>query len=61
MYTKTIILQSAKKQLALDYNCQLSDFEKENIHHYYLPNPNVISIKPISTLRWYGHEDSNVH
>jgi GNAT superfamily N-acetyltransferase len=29
MYTKTEILQIAKKQLALDYNCQVSDFEKE--------------------------------
>jgi GNAT superfamily N-acetyltransferase len=29
MYTKTEILQIAKAQLALDYNCQLSDFEKE--------------------------------
>ena len=29
MYTKTEILNIAKKQLVLDYNCQLSDFEKE--------------------------------
>ncbi|MCB2311807.1 GNAT family N-acetyltransferase [Clostridium tagluense] len=29
MYTKTEILQIAKEQLALDYNCQISDFEKE--------------------------------
>lgn len=29
MYTKTEILSIAKKQLALDYNCQLLDFEKE--------------------------------
>jgi len=29
MYTKSEILNMAKKQLALDYNCQLSDFEKE--------------------------------
>lgn len=29
MYTKTEILNIAKKQLALDYNCQLSDFEKQ--------------------------------
>lgn len=29
MYTKSEILSIAKKQLALDYNCQLSDFEKE--------------------------------
>ncbi|MGH4124130.1 MAG: GNAT family N-acetyltransferase [Clostridium sp.] len=28
MYTKTEILQIAKEQLALDYNCQVSDFEK---------------------------------
>ena len=28
MYTKTEILSIAKRQLALDYNCQLSDFEK---------------------------------
>lgn len=29
MYTKSGILSMAKKQLALDYNCQLLDFEKE--------------------------------
>lgn len=29
MYTKTEILKIAKAQLALDYNCKLSDFEKE--------------------------------
>ena len=29
MYTKTEILQIAKAQLALDYNCKVSDFEKE--------------------------------
>ncbi|RSK27592.1 GNAT family N-acetyltransferase [Bacillus sp. HMF5848] len=29
MYTKTEILNIAKQQLALDYNCQLADFEKE--------------------------------
>jgi len=28
MYTKTEIIEIAKAQLALDYNCQLSDFEK---------------------------------
>ena len=27
MYTKAEILQIAKAQLALDYNCQLCDFE----------------------------------
>lgn len=29
MYTKAEILNIAKKQLALDYNCQLTDFKKE--------------------------------
>ncbi len=29
MYTKTEILNIAKKQLAVDFNCQPSDFEKE--------------------------------
>lgn len=29
MYTKAEILNIAKKQFALDYNCRLSDFEKE--------------------------------
>lgn len=29
MYTKAEILNIAKIQLALDYNCQLLDFEKE--------------------------------
>ena len=134
MYTKTEILQIAKAQLALDYNCQLSDFEKEkntivenklidgrriydsdgcflkilcfggkaiistspiimpwceekllnrdaawffeypnlraidkklqefgheiaDIHHYYLPNPNVSWIEPITSVKWYEYED----
>jgi len=29
MYKKREIIDLAKKQLALDYNCQLSDFESE--------------------------------
>ncbi|MBN7577014.1 GNAT family N-acetyltransferase [Clostridium sp. 2-1] len=29
MYTKTEIIRIAKEQLALDYNCQVSDFAKE--------------------------------
>ncbi|GAU76599.1 GNAT family N-acetyltransferase [Fusibacter sp. 3D3] len=29
MYTKKEIIEKAKAQLALDYNCQISDFEKE--------------------------------
>jgi len=29
MYTKNEIIQIAKEQLALDYNCKISDFEKE--------------------------------
>ena len=29
MYTKSEVLEIAKSQWALDYNCQLSDFEKE--------------------------------
>ena len=134
MYTKTEILQIAKAQLALDYNCQLSDFEKEkntivennlidgrriydsdgcffkllcfgnraiistvpliipwceenllnrdaawifeypklraidkkliefgneiaDVHHYYLPNPNVPCIEPITSVKWYEYED----
>jgi GNAT superfamily N-acetyltransferase len=134
MYTKTEILQIAKEQLALDYSCQVSDFEKEkntivennlvegrriyrndgcfikllcfsnkaiiktspmmmpwceekflqtdtewifeypklraidrklnefgheiaDIHHYYLPNPNVSLIEPIANVKWYEAED----
>ena len=134
MYTKIEILQIAKAQLALDYNCQLSDFEKEkntivennlidgrriygndgcflkllcfgskaiistspiimpwceerllntdaawifeypnlrvidkelqkfgheiaDIHHYYLPKPNVSCIEPITSVKWYEPED----
>ncbi|SFD37641.1 GNAT family N-acetyltransferase [Clostridium uliginosum] len=134
MYTKTEILQIAKAQLALDYNCQMSDFEKEkntivknnlidgrriydsdgcffkilcfgnkaiistspiiipwcdekllnrdaawlfeypklrvidkklqefgheiaDVHHYYLPNPNVSCIEPITSVKWYEYED----
>ncbi|MBZ9625062.1 MULTISPECIES: GNAT family N-acetyltransferase [unclassified Clostridium] len=133
MYTKTEILQIAREQLALDYNCQVSDFEKEkntivenkltygrriydndgcflkllcfggkviistspimmswceekmlnrdvwifeypklrvidkklqefgheiaDIHHYYLPNPKVACIEPITNVKWYECED----
>lgn len=134
MYTKTEILQIAKSQLALDYNCQVSDFEKNtntivennlkegrriydtdgcffkilcfvgkaiistspmimpwceekllnrdgawlieypklraidkklqefgheiaDVHHYYLPNPNIILIEPIANIKWYELED----
>ena len=134
MYTKIEILQIAKEQLALDYSCQVSDFEKEkntivennlvegrriyrndgcfikllcfsnkaiiktspmmmpwceekflqtdtewifeypklraidrklnefgheiaDIHHYYLPNPNVSLIEPIANVKWYEAED----
>ncbi|MBU3174901.1 GNAT family N-acetyltransferase [Clostridium estertheticum] len=134
MYTKIEILQIAKVQLALDYNCQRSDFEKgkntivennlidgrriydsdgcflkllcfgsgaiistspiilpwceENllnreaawifeysklraidkklqefgheiadVHHYYLPKPNVSWIEPIASLKWYEYEE----
>lgn len=134
MYTKAEILQIAKAQLALDYNCKLSDFEKEkntivenkliegrriydsdgcffrilcfggraiintspiimpwceekllnsdaawifqypklrgidkklqefgheiaDIHHYYLPNPNVPCIEPIASVKWYENEE----
>jgi hypothetical protein len=134
MYTKTEILQIAKDQLALDYNCKVSDIEKgkniitpnnliegrriydndgcffktlcfgsgviisaapiimpwceekllnrdaawffeypklraidkklqefghqiADIHHYYLPNPNVSEVEPITNVKWYEHED----
>ena len=134
MYTKNEIIQIAKEQLVLDYNCQLSDFEKEkntvvknklidgrriyendgcflkilcfggraiistsplimlwsgekllninaawffqypnlrridnklqefgheiaDVHHYYLPNPNVPSVEPITNVKWYEQEE----
>jgi GNAT superfamily N-acetyltransferase len=134
MYTKTEILQIVKEQLALDYNCKVSDFEKKSntvvenkliegrriykndgcfmkiicfggtaiisaspaikpwceeklinmeaawlfqypklrtmdnklqefgqevagIHHYYLPNENVLLEEPISNVKWYNEED----
>jgi GNAT superfamily N-acetyltransferase len=134
MYTKTEILQIAKEQLAIDYNCQVSDFKKEkntivannliegrriydhdgcflkllcfsgkaiistspmvmhwceekllnrdaawifeypklraidkklkefgheiaDIHHYYLPNPSVALVEPITNVKWYEAED----
>lgn len=135
MYTKNEILQIAKSQLALDYNCKLLDFEKESntivenkliegrriyddndgcflkiicfgsravissspllidwckenlskknaawlfdypklraidkklqefgheiadVHHYYLPNPNMLRVEPISDVKWYEAED----
>lgn len=134
MYTKTEVLQIAKTQLALDYNCELSDFEKEkniivenrlkdrrriynsdgcffkmlslgskavisassviipwceenflnknaawifqypnlrsideklkqfgheiaDIHHYYMPNSDVLRIKPITSIKWYESEE----
>jgi GNAT superfamily N-acetyltransferase len=134
MYTNNDILEIAKSQLALDYNCQVSDFEKEkntiveksliegrriydsdgcflkilcfggraiistrtmimpwceenlinkdaawifeypklraidkklqelgheiaDVHHYYLPNPNVPNIEPITNVKWYESEE----
>lgn len=48
MYTKTEILKIAKQQLALDYNCQLSDFEKEK--------NTVVKNKPIEGRRIYGSD-----
>ncbi len=134
MYTKNKVLQIAKAQLALDYNCKVSDFESEtntivenilvdgrriydndgcflkilcfggraiisasyvlmpwceeklldrdaawlfeyevlrgidnklneygneiaDIHQYYLPNPNMPLVEPISNVRWYEQED----
>lgn len=134
MGTKTDILEIAKAQLALDYNCQMSDFEKKentivenklitgrriydsdgcffkvvcfggraiistapeiityckekftkcsaawffeypnlraideklqeygheiaDVHHYYLPKPNIEEIKPITDVKWYEYEE----
>lgn len=134
MYTKNEILQIAKVQLALDYSCEVSDFEKEkntivenklfedrriykrdgcffkllcsggraiisadpriipwceekllnrdaawlsefpklraidkkiqefghelvDMHHYYLPNPNVSCIEPTINVKWFEQED----
>ena len=134
MNTKGNILEMVKTQLALDYNCQLSDYEKientvvENklingrriynsdgcffkaicfggtviintspemmswcqdkltnrqsawffehpklrtidkklqefgheiadVHHYYLPNPNMPEIKPMTDVKWYENEE----
>lgn len=134
MYTKADILQIVKTQLALDYNCQVSDFAKEkntivenklcegrriygndgcflkilcfggtaiintspliihwceekllnrnaawffqypklraidreiqnfghqiaDVHHYYLPRPDVSRIEPIASIKWYEYED----
>lgn len=134
MYTKTEIINIAKKQFALDYNCKLSDFEKEgntitenkllegrriyesdgcflkiiciwgraiissdekmipwlegnllkrqadwlfdcykfrmidkklrefgheidDTHHYFLPNPAAVEVKPKTTIKWFEKED----
>lgn len=134
MYTKTEIINIAKKQFALDYNCKLSDFEKEgntitenkllegrriyesdgcflkiicmwgraiissdermipwleenllkrqadwlfdcykfrmidkklrefgheidDTHHYFLPNPTAVEVKPKTTIKWFEKED----
>lgn len=134
MSIKSDCLEMAKVQLALDYNCQLSDFEKKentivenrlntgrriyesdgcffkavcfggraiistspemipwcqeklvkrdaawlfeypklrvmdkklqefgheiaDVHHYYLPNSNVVEIKPITDVKWYDSEN----
>jgi RimJ/RimL family protein N-acetyltransferase len=134
MYTKTDVLEIAKQQLALDYNCKVSDFNKKgniivenklnngrriydsdgcffkaacfcgkviisaspeiipwcqerliksssawffqylnlraidkklqeygheivNAHHYYVPDPVVRDVKPITELRWYEQEE----
>lgn len=134
MNTKANSLEIAKNQLALDYNCQLSDFEKKentivenklitgrriydsdgcflkavcfggraiistelqimpwfqekllkgdcawifeystlrlideklqefgheiaDVHHYYLPNSNILDIKSIGNVKWYEHKE----
>lgn len=134
MRTKKEVLEIAKAQLALDYNCQLCDFEKSkntvvenklvtgrriydsdgcffkilvfgctaiistskemipwceenlinrdsawifeylslkrideklqefgheiaDIHHYYLPNPKIAAVSPITNVKWYERED----
>ncbi|WP_234117317.1 GNAT family N-acetyltransferase [Clostridium hydrogenum] len=134
MYTKTEIINIAKKQLALDFNCKPSDFEKEgntitenkllegrriyesdgcflkiicmwgraiissdekmipwleenllkrqadwlfdcykfrmidkklgefgheidDTHHYFLPSPAAVEVKPKTTIKWFEKED----
>lgn len=49
MYTKTEILSIAKKQMALDYNCQLLDFEKEG--------NTITENKLLDGRRIYGSDD----
>ncbi|HAK42243.1 MAG TPA: GNAT family N-acetyltransferase [Clostridium sp.] len=49
MYTKTEILSIAKKQLALDYNCQPLDFEKEG--------NTITENKLLNGRRIYGGDD----
>jgi RimJ/RimL family protein N-acetyltransferase len=48
MHTKTEIFKIAKKQLALDYNCQLTDFEKEK--------NTVVKNKLVDGRRIYGSD-----
>ena len=48
MYTKHEIIQIAKAQLALDYNCQMSDFEKDK--------NTIVENKLLDGRRLYGSD-----
>lgn len=49
MYTKSEIIKIAKEQLAIDYNCKVSDFEKKK--------NTVVENKIIEGRRSYGNND----
>ncbi|WP_242984779.1 GNAT family N-acetyltransferase [Clostridium taeniosporum] len=41
----------------IDKKLQEFGHEIADIHHYYLPNPNVMCIEPITNVKWYEYED----
>ena len=42
---------------AIDKKLQEFGHEIADVHHYYLPNPNIQKIKPMSDIKWYEYED----
>ncbi len=41
----------------IDYKLKEFGHEIVDIHHYYLPNPNITSIDPIINVKWYEYEE----
>jgi GNAT superfamily N-acetyltransferase len=41
----------------IDKKLQVFGHEIADVHHYYLPNPNALDKKPITTIKWYEYEE----